>query len=151
MDYITRLCDMLEFVNNTIISETYYNESGKVLIEKKSKLYRNEIDCVKSVLECNVGNNYDRFLMLKAELEIHKNSSSHDFSLLSFLIAVFSFVTTGVSLVSKTQAAYMAVGEMLLLAVICSLISWSSRTNRSKWRQYIAVVLKEFEKERFNK
>lgn len=89
--------------------------------------------------------------MLKAELEIHKNSSSHDFSLLSFLIAVFSFVTTGVSLVSKTQAAYMAVGEMLLLAVICSLISWSSRTNRSKWRQYIAVVLKEFEKERFNK
>lgn len=34
MDYITRLCDMLEFVNNTIISETYYNESGKVLIEK---------------------------------------------------------------------------------------------------------------------
>lgn len=135
MDYITRVCDMLE----------------EVYKANPSKMYCNEIDCTKRVLESTIGNDYDRFLMIKAELEIHKNSSSHDFSLLSFMISIFSFITTGVALINKPIAACMVVLESIPVIVLCLCISWSSKTNRSKWRKYIAVVLEEFEKERFSK
>ncbi len=156
MDYITRVCDMLEYVNNTIISETYYNELGKVYKVKYSKLYRNEIECVKSVLESNIGNNHNRLLMLKAELVIHKGDTSHTFNLASLLVATISLMCSLLSLCAKNQEVRAGLAIFAGAALGAVIIFWicigkSAKTNRSKWREYIAVVLEEFEKERFSK
>jgi hypothetical protein len=132
MDYITRVCDMLE----------------KVYKVNPNKMYHNEIDCTRRILESSIGSEKNKLLTLKAQLEIHKNSTSHDLNWLSLLIAAFSFVTTA-SAVNPANVARIAIIEMAVLIVYFLCIWWSSKTNRNKWRQYIAIAIEEIEKEKF--
>lgn len=148
MDDLIKMCDKLE------------------KCRKEKNCIANEIICSRKIVKDYVGNDKNKLLTLKAQLEIHKNSTSHDLNLLAVLIAAFSFFTTSNSNnvitvkfntdeitvnsnIDATTIFVIGIG-IIIIVMFCGCIYWSLKTNRNKWKQYIAVALEDLEKERFS-
>ena len=135
---LVKICDELE--------DCKENSSG----------YCNEIVCVKAKLNSYIGDDYNKLLLLKAQVNINSNWEESTISIFSLIISVMAFVTTIVYNVSNQYYIIAYVGNCALcllcvfvIAVWCSCNSHKNSARR-EWEKYIEIVLDEMERKHFN-
>lgn len=137
MDDLIKICDELENCKNAKIC------------------YKNEIICTKSILKRYIGDDHNKLLKLKAELEIHENYEGTTISNLSLLVSSFSLlvaIISGIATLTNSDGTELAVFGLVicivLLIVLVIIRSFQKRTSsRSRWKKYIAVVVTDMKKE----
>ena len=145
-DEIIKICDELEY-------------------DKKITIYNyKQIKSTKNILENHINDNYDNYLKLKAELDIHLKFNETSFSNLAFIFSFFSLVTTiamNVFNIWVTLKWDDSINEMgyntilfnlfllIILLIITSLLycNYSKNAKREKWLSYIKYSLEDIEQE----
>lgn len=103
-----------------------------------------------------IGDDRNKLLKLKAELEIYKNFENSILNDLSFLVSFITLIVTmiynasvGTESAIRTATAYSSFILVVLLAVLTVIqIFHKTISSRSKWRKYIAIVIEDIEKEK---
>lgn len=135
---LVKICDELE--------DCRENSSG----------YCNEIVCVKAKLNSYIGDDYNKLLLLKTQVNINSNWEESTISILSLIISAMTFITTIVYNVSNKDNIGIYVGYCipLLFCIFVIAVAWSSNSHknsaRREWEKYIEIVLDEIERKNFN-
>ena len=123
---------------------------------ENSSVYCNEIVCVKAKLNSYIGDDYNKLLLLKAQVNINSNWEETTISIFSLIISVMVFVTTIIYNVSSEYNIITYVGycALCLFCIFVIAAAWSSNSHknsaRREWEKYIEIVLDEIERKNFN-
>ncbi len=133
--------------------------------EKKHTLYNfNPIQSAKNSLENYINDNYDNYLKLKAELDIHLKFNETSFTNLAFIFSFFSLVTTIAMNIfniwitlkwddSINKMGYNAIFLNLFFLIIILITTssiycnYNKNAKREKWLSYIKYSLEDIEQE----
>lgn len=134
MDDLTKICDELE------------------QCRKKRSCYSNRIVCTKAKLQRYIGQDFNKLMDLKAQIEVHRDDSNDIFSPGSFIVATFTLCVTILSSFKDYKPIqYLSYCFMGLTAIVIVLEVWSFLLNKYKyrrvWRKYIEIVLDDIEKD----
>lgn len=138
------------------------------LIEICDELERKNSKCdikkVRDKLEEYIGNDYDKILQLRAEIEKHKNYEEKNITHYSLFFSVFSVImgasynvysiykelTTGNSkIVIGILIVWISISliaAVILIYIICNICEKIFNYKRDNWISYISVVLNDIEK-----
>lgn len=138
MDELTKICDELENCR------------------KKRSCYPNRIVCVKAKLQRYVGQDFNKLMALKAQIEVHKDDCNDILGPGSFLVATFTLCVTIVSAFKDNSPiqyfayCFMGLTAILLFLEVFSFLQYKYKYRRI-WRKYIEIVLEDMEKDFFKK
>lgn len=131
--------------------------------EKKHTLYNfDPIKSTKDTLENHINDNYDNYLQLKAELDIHLKFNENTFTNLAFIFSFFSLITTLVMNIFNiwnilkcknsindigNAAIFVNLFFLILIFILTSSIycNYNKNTKREKWLSYINYALESIE------
>lgn len=131
--------------------------------EKKHTRYNyNPIQSAKNSLENYINDNYDNYLQLKAELDIHLKFNENTFTNLAFIFSFFSLISTlvmnifNIWNILKCNNSVNEIGNnviivnlffLILILVLTSSIycNYNKNTKREKWLSYIKYALESIE------
>lgn len=121
------------------------DELCKTLEKKEKESHKNRITLTREEVTNHIGNNMDRYLQLKAEMETVPGTAdplSQLFSMLAFALAAVSF---SYSATSDTDKTFAFVSSFLTLAAIYLIALWmlNKWSPINKWQKYILAVLDE--------
>lgn len=116
--------------------------------------YCNEIVCARKKVKHYIGNDYNKLLMLKAQIKLNGNSNGKILNSLAILISGMAFETTAVYNCVVHEDGFgiyvmYAMFCLLILSFVSLSIAHSGKKNgtREKWEAYIEVVLDEIYKD----
>lgn len=134
MDDLTKICDELE------------------QCRKKRSCYSNRIVCTKAKLQRYIGQDSNKLMDLKAQIEIHNDDVNDIFGPCSFIVATFTLCVTILSYFKDGKPiqflSYCSIGLMVIL-IFVELVGYLQYKYKYRriWRKYIEIVLNDMEKD----
>ena len=112
----------------------------------------NEIVCAKSVLRRYIGNDRNRLLKIKAELQKEIDHEEQTIKVLPIYVSIVAFLVSAAGYVlNKPQMSFYILMVFATIFVVERLIdSFNKKDARQKkrqWRRYIQFALEDLEKE----
>ena len=135
MDDLTKICDELE------------------QCRKNRSCYPNRIVCAKAKLQRYIGQDFNKLMDLKAQIEVHRDDSNDIFGPSSFIVATLTLCVTILSSIqddikSIQYLAYCFIGltAIFVFLELLSFLQYKYKYRRI-WRKYIEIVLNNMEKD----